>query len=310
MRSTTGFTDRAPLPTGRRPAPLALAVLALLMTLAACAPAASSGPPATSPSLAAPPTLGPGELGDANRALPQYAGDVLHYTKLVYKRSPEATTTLAPGETMLGGDPSNGADILADVWVLMGTNGLPSVYNVRYTLPGGALSHQDYGSQTDSITVMGRTFAPPVPTAPGSLPQFPCRQLNPAPKARQFAVLAPPFTQNALMTSGEGFTMTSGAPTQPPPITPALPGVTPLATLASPATVSIWTKDMPTTAGLDHLRVESDASGRVIYQEDNIVTAQGQPVVDVWQTYGPVDVYAATAVPPSVFTPPTAPVVC
>lgn len=218
----------------------------------------------------------------------QFAGKVLHWS--------EKGSFFEPGIA----DPANGKVLLGDHWMLLGASGLPVAYFVRYTYPDGQLHQEIYQSPNTSIVVRGPDYLRPNEAVPSGW----CvtgMQTHLSNLVAQY----PLFANTAGLS--EIATETGMRPlTVVPPTNTSLPGVTPTTQQGNVSTADVWTSTQvsPTDGSKVTRQYSLGPLGRVIAQSTTSTTKDGSTALSGWSVYGPLDVYASSVVPPTIFTVP------
>jgi hypothetical protein len=220
------------------------------------------------------------------------AGKVLHWTMAGVRSTPSSP------------DPANGKPTNSEVWAQMGPDNAPTRLRARTTLADGTLLQERVASGGKESLYLGAGYNNPAAKPPPVPPACP----QPRSSSAQALASTLPLFANQAMLPGLGFQTTAG--TTQLPTTPPLTGVKPSASYPANSAIPIWAHSTAAN-GTTHLdEVQIDSSGRVQMVHSRSVTASGD-VTETKMSYGNLDVYEPSAVPPTVFDPsPEAKAVC
>lgn len=213
-------------------------------------------------------------------ARPSFAGKVLHWTQTVYSY------------TSGGTDPANGRAVNGDIWVKVGSDGIPTFIHARYTLADGTVL-QEF-TQTQTTTTFHFSAAYHRANS--------CTIDNQADSTGNLLSALPLFVKESLLPSN-GYVPAQKVIQHPYPLTPSLAGATPLQTYSSGASVHPWLSSEQLNSGMKHTyAIDVNTDGRVVATEVHLFDAKGVLVQDNWHTYGQLQVYSNISVPKSATT--------
>lgn len=196
-------------------------------------------------------------------------------------------------------DPGNGHMLNADMWEKIGSDGRPELFHATYTDAHDGSRYQDlYVTRTAVVVVLGAPYrASATRDARGALVRNWCLVQSPS-TFDGIAARAPLFVDPARFPRG-AVTEQNGAPSQIQPETPAYAGVTPLRQFPKAASIHTWRE-----VHGGH-QVESDpVSGRLIVAQLTVTDAQGGVQQITRSVIGPVAIYALSAIPAALYSPP------
>lgn len=205
---------------------------------------------------------------------PSFAGKVLHWAQTNYNYTPN------------GPDPANGKAINGDIWVVVGSDGLPTSIHARYTLSDGTF-FQEFLQTRQGATF----FFSSVYHMHGG-----CSVDNRVSSTKALLSALPRFVQESLLPA-QNYIKVSKRLNYPQPVTASLGKVTPVQIYSSGINVHSWFFSETLTSGMKHsyaLDINHDA--RLLASEVKLFNAQGTLIQDSWTTYGQLQVYNSSDV--------------
>jgi len=222
-------------------------------------------------------------------SIPIFSGKVLHWTQASYSY---IHVVESDGSESAPTDPANGRVINSDVWLQLDQDGTSTRFHAVNTYSDGSLHQEtleDRGQNT-SIVILGRDY----PASPLGC----ALRRQPLPKP---GYQPPPFVNEAMLPS-YGYHAVGGLTGQPPG-TPPLAGASPVAAFGPDNTAQGWETTEARDGGLSNaVRIEVGAQGRVIRSQTRLTNTSGTYINETWFAYGPIEVYAPSSIPNSVFT--------
>jgi len=211
-------------------------------------------------------------------ARPSFAGKVLHWAQTNYNYTPN------------GPDPANGKAINGDIWVVVGSDGLPISIRARYTLSDGTFLQEFVQTRQGATFFFSPTYH--MPTG--------CSVDNKASSTNALLSALPRFVQESLLPA-HNYARVNKRLSYSLPITVSLDKVTALQTYSVGASVYSWFFSDTLTSGMkesDALDVSTD--GRLLAEEVKVFDAQGSLIQDSWHTYGQLQVYNSSDIPSTI----------
>ena len=209
---------------------------------------------------------------------PQFANKVLHWGQTATSYTVDSTGTLQ-GQTLTG-----------DIWMKVGSDGLPILTHVRYTQPDGALAQEIVQTRTTETDFFGVGY-----------PSSRC-QTSPHTASVQDLRAALPSFVNTAQFPAAGYQQVSVSNQHAIPATTRLPGIQPVQTYALTTIVQSWQLQGVFSSQMkDTLIVSFGKDQRVLMQEVQLFDSHGKMIQKNWHTYGPLQVYTLTTVPANVF---------
>ncbi len=245
---------------------------------------------AQSASLGAPGSTSQSPLGQPPwvKAPPAIANTILHWRQV--------TSSYVQG----GIDPSNGKQILGDIWEQIGGNGQIMALHARYTYLDGTFHQEIFEDETMLTVIEGQDYLILQPSTP---PKNWCIEQQPTDLNELHSHL-PPFIDEAILAQ-EGFQMSEGALSMELPTTPSLEQVTPIAFYPSHPLGHVWVRQEPGKGNaLETNTLEVSPQDRLLAEESAARDAHGTILSSSSLAIGPLYVYAKASVPPSVLTRP------
>jgi hypothetical protein len=220
----------------------------------------------------------------ANNALitkssrPSFAGKVLHWAQTNYNY------------TRNGPDPANGKAINGDIWVIVGSDGLPTSIHARYTLLDGTFLQEFLQTRQGATFFFSSDYH-----MPGA-----CSVDNKASSTKALLSALPQFLQESSLQA-EGYIKASKKLNYPEPVTTLLAGVNPLQVYNAGGKVHSWFFSETLSTGMKHsYALDIDADGRLLASEAKLFDTQGTLIEDSWATYGQLQVYSSSDVPGTI----------
>jgi hypothetical protein len=275
-----------------------LALFAYLFIHFSSATAAITAPPAQS-AIATPPQAPIGAPGNPGSppgkeqpvwaaVPPSFASKILHWTQTNYAY-------------IAGGiDPANGQTVVGDIWMKVDANGLPSLFQGRYTLADGTFLQEIFQTPAGATVIFGPQYAKY--SAPGSTGSA-CTTQQQASSADEMRNLLPPFADASKLASN-GFAQKQASTLPQLPTTPPLAGVSPQQSFSAAAGAQQWTHQELKGNQLNNLSLITDQRGRVIFEQAQLTNAQGTITNETRIARGSLLVYDTRVVPASVFVTP------
>lgn len=216
---------------------------------------------------------------------PSFPGKVLHWTLKNYNPT--------PGET----DPHTSVTLDENMWELVGTDGLPSVFRVRFRYLGAdGRFLQEIEETRTRETILLRTYD-------ASSPGGRCTTQHWSPTMNTLRSFLPLFANERIL-SRIGYHESTGPPTPQQPGTNSFPGVAPLLTYDPGTTVHQWVLRESLGNHMSQTRtVEIGEHDRVLLIQDQQTSAQGKVVNERRTSYGPLQVYDSQVVVKALFSP-------
>ncbi len=219
---------------------------------------------------------------------PSFAGKILHWSQTNYAY-------------IAGGiDPANGQTVVGDIWMKVDANGLPSLFQGRYTLADGTFLQEIFQTPAGATVIFGPQYAKY--SAPGST-GGPCTTQQQASNADEMRNLLPLFADVSKLASN-GFAQKQASTLPQFPTTPPLAGVPPQDSFSAAAGARQWTHQELKGNQLNSISLITDQRGRVIFEQAQLTNAQGTTTNETRIARGSLLVYDAKAVPSSVFVTP------
>lgn len=210
---------------------------------------------------------------------PSFAGQVLHWTQEV------------SSYTVNGPDPTNGKEMIGDIWVEVGSDGVPARIYTRYTLPDGTFV-QELLQTPSTMTVLFDT---------SSRTTTVCNVANQSTSAKSLLSALPLFAKESLL-SAASYVQVGNEIQYPLPATSSLEGVVPRQIYPAGDSIHTWLLDKKFNSGMsDTTAMEVNADGRVLATEIKLFSSTGELIQDNWHTYGQLQIYSVTSVPTTVF---------
>ena len=182
------------------------------------------------------------------------------------------------------------------MWELVGTDGLPSVFRVRYRyLDANRNFLQEIEETRTRETILIRTYD-------ASYPGGRCTTQHWSPTMNNLRSLLPVFADERIL-SRIGYHESTGPPTPQQPGTNSFPGVTPLLIYDQDTTVHQWVLRESMGNHMSQTRtVEIGQYDRVLFIGDQLTNAQGKVMNDGGSSYGPLQVYDSQVVVEAIFS--------
>lgn len=235
-------------------------------------PAAGAAGKPAQPSFVPPGAGRPGFFVQRN-----FAGRTLHWVQRGYSFNPGTP------------DPANGKEVSTEVWVRVGTDGLPTDLHVLYTFADGSFQQEIVQDRNQETVVFNPVNAP----TPGPS----CRAVWPS-SLESLRYALPPFVEESAL-GGAGFAR-AGTTSLQLPATASLPGVKPVAVHVAGA-MNGWEKKTVADGVTATARFDVGADGRVLATREWRTDNAGVVLGEARTTYGTLEEYDATAVPTTVF---------
>lgn len=206
---------------------------------------------------------------------PSFAGKVLHWTQTNYNYTPN------------GPDPANGKAVNADIWVVVGSDGLPLVDLARFTLSDGTFLQELLLTRQTATSLFSSAYR-----MPGG-----CIVDNKVSSTKDLLSALPQFVQESLLPA-QNYIKVSKRLSYPQPVTPSLVKVTPVRIYSSGTSVHSWFFSATLSTGMKHsYALDINTDGRLLASEVKLFDAQGALIQDSWTTYGQLQVYNSSDVP-------------
>lgn len=209
-----------------------------------------------------------------------FAGRVLHWTaqELYYRTGIK--------------DPSNGSVLNSEAWELIGTDGTPSAFHVRYTYPNGELHQEMFLTQSSEMLILGKDYGRYPPYS-----QNPSLCVSRSSIGVQQIAGEEPFFVDTTLFAPDTHLVGNGPPSRTVPDTQTglIPGAKRLSHFGTEATVHTWVEDKSGT------RLEVGASGRLLVASTSHTGANGATDLESWSAEGPLDVYDASTVSSALY---------
>ncbi len=222
---------------------------------------------------------------DAWVVRPSFPGKVLHWTLKTYGS--------APGNA----DPNNGASVYQNFWELVGTDGLPSVFRIRYRYLGADRNFlQEIEETRTRETILTRTYNANYPGGRCTISRW-------LPTLNDLRSLLPAFANEKILSS-MGYHESGGPPTPQQYGTSSFPGAVPLITYGPGTTVHRWVLRESIGNDMSNVRmVEIGEHDRVLFIQDVLTSAQGVIEHEKDYSYGSLQVYDSKVVAEAIFSP-------
>lgn len=212
----------------------------------------------------------------------QFAGETLHWRQESYSYDPS------------GSDPSNGQVLTADVWLRLGSDGIPTLYHARTFLPDGAL-HQDVTETSAGSEVMlGKDYVPLFANLAN--PQW-CVTTPSTPSANMASTL--PFYIDISAIDASGFQPVGTSTGKPIPTTPLLPGAMRVSSIAPSEQIGHWFNQAKVGTDTWTTAYDVASDGRVLVRETFLTDEHSAVLQHYWDAFGTIDVYETSSVPPT-----------
>ncbi|MBE3558717.1 MAG: hypothetical protein IMW89_05745 [Ktedonobacteraceae bacterium] len=208
------------------------------------------------------------------RMIPNFAGKTLQWTQTTYTFTPD------------GPDPANGKAVTGEIWLEVGSDGVPTRTHGRYTYTDGSFYQEIEETASSLIVSFGAGYSQKECSSPG----------KPVNANNMFSLL--PLFADVAKLQASGYTKTTQSLTHPLPATPSLAGKQFVQSFPSNVSSShSWFVKQNLQGGFQQehtLFVSSD--GRVLGNTVRFYAAHGKLLQDTWMTFGPLQVYASTDV--------------
>lgn len=210
-------------------------------------------------------------------AKPRFANVVLHWTQIVANYSLDSSGSMS------------GQQLTGDIWVAVGSDGLPTQIHVRYAQDDGTVVQEIIQTRSTETDLFG--------SGSGNLQ---CRTAPHLLSTQDLQVALPPFVNSANLPASD-YQQIKGAVSHPHPSTSmALAGVTPSHVYASGIVTQTWQLHATHGSMNDNEIVSFGADSRILAHEVQLFDGQGKMIQRNWHSYGALQVY--TSVPAKVFS--------
>ncbi|TAH49974.1 MAG: hypothetical protein EYC68_15485 [Chloroflexota bacterium] len=213
---------------------------------------------------------------------PSFARKILHWTKTDYSYSLNSL------------DPANGKPVQVEIWTRVGTNGIPTTTHAISTLPDGTFLQEVLQSPEETILILNNQY--PV-TSPDGLKR--CKQHLPAYPDWMRQQVLPPFVDEAALKRF-GF-QKSREPHPELPTTVPLAGIQPLRAFGQGSKSQAWMLQQLENNKRNTKTLWVGADGRVLASQGRLTNKEGNVINEASSTYGSLEVYEASSVPPDTF---------
>ncbi|GEM_PF-2266766 len=226
------------------------------------------------------------------KAPPAIANTILHWRQV--------TSSYVQG----GIDPSNGKQILGDIWEQIGSKGQITLLHARYTYLDGTFHQEIFENEAMLTVIKGQDYLVLQPATP---PHDWCIEQQQTDLNELHSHL-PPFIDEAALAQ-VSFQMREETLSLELPTTPSLEQVTPIAVYPSQPLGHVWVRQEPGRGNaLETITLEVGPQDRLLAETSVIHDAHGTILSSSSLAIGPLYVYGADAsVPPSVLTRPNLP---
>ena len=209
---------------------------------------------------------------------PALAGYVVHWSVAHYALSSASTP-----------DPSNGHELVTDMWEAIGKDGIPTAYHSRTTFMDGSLHQEMWLTPSTTLMVFGQDYRVANPTSPAW-----CAVQGGSSVGDIFSEL--PVFANETVLSQLGQRVNWTAPTRvvspPSPILTGAP-VTPNTTYTSGSAAQAWQLPVAidATGVQSTFRLTVGSAGQVVASSVQSTDSQGHLVADASDVRSPLEVY-------------------
>lgn len=196
-------------------------------------------------------------------------------------------------------DPANGQRVITDVWMLVGSNGVPMSTFGTASFVDGRFYQAWYETATLTTNIYGRVYAPFFFHVPGHDAAW-C--INQVAMVNDMASRLPAFVVQAQMSTA-GFRLSTVDAPRLIPTTSVPTGLTPVTRYAERGIAQSWTRQTTSRAdAVTTTRLDVAPDGRVVRDANATSDATGATLRDQWMSFGTLDVYDPAAVPNAFLT--------
>jgi hypothetical protein len=185
-----------------------------------------------------------------------------------------------------GIDPTNGKEVLADIWVQFGADSHIVTYHAIYTYLDGTFVQEIFETSKINTVIQSKVYAVFLPKP---LPKNWCiteQSTNQDELQSRF----PPFADESMLLA-DNFHRSGSILTKPLPTTPSVSGLTPVEVYDASGSIGVWSQELHQQDLVTTSMVEVGLHDRVLIGSSKTQDSAGTVKQANWVTLGQLDIY-------------------